>query len=68
MFESEYIGMQDKHGERLHNGDKVLVPYKGKFEPCTIVYNKGMFCLMWQDGYINHYPLNTERYKKIQTI
>jgi hypothetical protein len=66
LFEGEYIGLNDKHGNPIHNGDRVRFYYKGEYVVCTIIYSFGMFCLQWQDGYINKHPLNPEKYEIVK--
>lgn len=59
--------MHDKNGKPIHEGDQVRFYYKGEGVICKIIYDPGvaMFCLLWADGYKNHYPLNPEKYEVV---
>lgn len=67
LFKGAYIGMKDKDGAMLFEGDRVQFHYKGQLVICTIVYvpEWAMFCLQWNDGYCNKFPMNPEKYIKI---
>ncbi len=66
LFKEEFIGMFDKNGSPLHEGDRVKLYYRGEMVICTIVYvpDWAMFCLQWPDGYKNKWPMNPEKYEK----
>jgi len=66
LFKGAYLGIEDKNGLKLHEGDQVRFYYKGEFVVCRIIYEPAwaMFCLQWPDGYKNKHPLNPERYEK----
>lgn len=68
LFKGQFIGMYDKKGTALHEGDKVSFYYKSDLITCKIIYAPewGMFCLQWSDGYKNKFPMNPERYEKIK--
>jgi len=66
LFKGQFIGMYDKKGAPLHEGDAVTLYHRGEWIICQIIYahDLAMFCLKWPDGYVNKYPLNPERYEK----
>jgi hypothetical protein len=64
LFKGAYLGMSDRKGSKLHNGDTVTFNWKGERVKCVIVYHEGMFCLKWPDGYINKGSLNPSNYTK----
>lgn len=68
MFENQYIGIQDKNGFDIHNGDEIIVYHKGDFVKCCIVYvpEWGMFAVKWPDGYINKWPIHNEKIEVVQ--
>jgi len=68
MFENQYIGIDDKNGFPIHNGDEIILYYKGDFVKCCIVYvpEWGMFAVKWSDGYINKWPINNEKSEVVQ--
>jgi hypothetical protein len=45
----------------------VRLYHNGSFVSCKIVYvpEWAMFCLQWPDGYKNKWPMNPDRYEKI---
>ncbi len=65
LFKGQFIGMHDKNGRPIHEGDTVSFYYKGNMATCVIVYvpEWAMFCLQWPDGYKNKFPLNPEKYE-----
>lgn len=67
LFKGAYIGMKDKEGALLFEGDCVQFYYKGQDVTCQIIYvpEWAMFCLKWDDGYRNKSPMNPEKYKKV---
>lgn len=67
LFKDAYIGMKDKEGTLLFEGDRVQFYYKGQYVICQIIYVSewAMFCLLWDDGYRNKFPMNPEKYKKV---
>ena len=67
MFEGQYIGMLDKNGNKLHNGDRVRFYYKGETVTCKIIYEPewAMFCLQWSDGYKNKFFLTPDKYERV---
>ena len=69
LFQGQFIGMFDKDGEPMHEGDSVQFYYKGELVTCRIVYVSewGMFCLQWPDGYKNKFPMNPEKYHVVKS-
>ncbi|MBI1770625.1 MAG: hypothetical protein HYR67_19830 [Bacteroidetes bacterium] len=67
LFKNQFIGIYDKNGNQLHEGDNVRLYHNGSFVICKIVYSTewAMFCLQWPDGYKNKWPMNPDRYEKI---
>ena len=67
LFKNQFIGMYDKNGSQLHEGDSVRFYHNGNFTICRIVYSPewAMFCLQWPDGYKNKWSMNPDRYEKI---
>jgi hypothetical protein len=63
MFDKAFIGLNDSKGNPIHNGDHVILYYKGELVNCTIVYvpDSAMFCVQWPDGYINKWPINASK-------
>lgn len=68
MFDNAFIGMHDKHGRPLHNGQQVKLYYQGTDVICKIVYvpEWAMFCLQWPDGYKNKFPMNPDKYEIVE--
>ena len=66
LFKNKFIGMVDKNGNPLNEGDSVRFYYKGDFIICKIVYSPewAMFCLQWPDGYKNKWPMTPDKYEK----
>jgi len=67
FFKGEFIGMFDMNGKPIHEGDSVQLYYKGEFVICKIIYvpDWAMFCLQWQDGYKNKFPMDPEKYQVV---
>jgi len=67
LFKNQFIGMHDKNGNQLREGDRVRLYHNGEFVICKIIYSLewAMFCLQWPDGYKNKWPMNPDRYEKI---
>ena len=67
LFKGQFIGMFDKNGKPIHEGDAVEFYYKGEMVTCKVVYvaEWAMFCLQWSDGYKNKFPMNPEKYQVI---
>ena len=65
LFKGQFIGMFDKNGKPIHEGDSVRFYYNGDFVICTVIYvpEWAMFCLQWSDGYKNKFPMNPEKYQ-----
>jgi hypothetical protein len=70
MFKGQFIGMHDKQGQPLHEGDYVTFYHKGEDVACQIVYATDLaaFCLKWKDGYINKFFLTPDKYLKIEPV
>lgn len=60
FFKNAFIGLSDKNGKPIHEGNSVRLYYKGEYVICKIIYKPewAMFCLKWPDGYENKFPLN----------
>ncbi len=69
LFKGEFIGMFDKNGKPIHEGDSVQFYHRGENVTCKVVYAPqwAMFCLLWPDGYKNKFPMNPEKYQVVQS-
>jgi hypothetical protein len=69
LFKGEFIGMFDKNGKPIHEGDSVQFYHQGEFVVCKVIYvpDWAMFCLQWPDGYRNKFPMNPERYEIVRS-
>ena len=67
LFKRQFIGMVDKKGKPIHEGDSVKFYYNGNFVICKVIYvpDWAMFCLEWPDGYRNKFPMNPEKYEVV---
>ncbi|HOO09458.1 MAG TPA: hypothetical protein PKW06_05935 [Cyclobacteriaceae bacterium] len=67
-FKGQFVGVLDRNGKQIHEGDSVRFYHKGRAVVCRIVYAPewAMFCLQWPDGYRNKFPLNPERYEVVE--
>jgi hypothetical protein len=67
LFKGQFIGMFDKNGKPIHEGDSVQFYYKGELVVSKVVYVRdwAMFCLQWPDGYKNKFPMNPEKYQVV---
>ena len=67
LFKGQFVGMFDKNGRPIHEGDSVQFYHKGETVICKVIYvpDWAMFCLQWQDGYKNKFPMNPERYQVV---
>jgi hypothetical protein len=67
LFKGEFIGMVDKDGKPIYEGDSVRFYYNGDFVTCKVIYvpDWAMFCLQWPDGYKNKFPMNPENYQVV---
>jgi hypothetical protein len=67
FFKGQFIGMADKNGRPIHEGDSVQFYYKGETVICKVIYvpERAMFCLQWPDGYKNKFPMNPEKYQVV---
>jgi hypothetical protein len=67
LFKGQFIGMFDKNGAPIHEGELVQFYYKGEFVTCKVIYvpEWAMFCLQWPDGYKNKFPMNPEKYQVV---
>lgn len=58
----------DKNNTEIFYGDIVKFRTSNIVRTAMIEFDGGMYCLKYRDGYINHYPLNPERYEIIGNI
>ena len=67
LFKGQFIGMFDKDGKPIHEGNFVEFYYKGEMVICKVIYvaEWAMFCLQWPDGYKNKFPMNPEKYQVV---
>jgi hypothetical protein len=67
LFKGQFIGMVDKEGKPIYEGDSVRFYYNGEFVTCQVIYvpDWAMFCLQWPDGYKNKFPMNPENYQVV---
>lgn len=68
LFKGQFIGMLDKNGVPIHEGDSVRFYHRGDTVVCKVIYipEWAMFCLQWPDGYINKFPMNPEKYEVLR--
>lgn len=60
----EYTGLKDKNNKEIYQGDIAKIYYKGAWVHVEIFWNElGMWCFKWPDGYINNYPLPSNKGK-----
>lgn len=69
LFEGEFVGMHDREGNPIREGDLVELYHRGLMVICRVVYvpEWAMFCLQWPDGYRNKFPMNPEKYKVLKS-
>ena len=60
-----FTGLLDRNGVKIFEGSKVKFMYKAQPVVCEIIFNNGMFCLKWSDGYINQWALNPGNYEVV---
>lgn len=67
LFKGQFIGMTDRNGKSIREGDSVRFYYKGETVVCKVIYvpEWAMFCLQWPDGYKNKFPMNPEKYEVV---
>jgi YopX protein len=64
----QFTGLFDKNGKEIYESDRIRFYRKGAFVTAVIVFENGLFCLLYEDGYKNMYPLNPENYEVVGNI
>jgi uncharacterized phage protein (TIGR01671 family) len=59
----QFTGLFDKNGKEIYESDRVKLYRKGSFVTAVVIFENGLFCLQYEDGYKNIYPLNPENYE-----
>lgn len=55
---SQSTGEFDKNNNEVFENDDVKFYMSGKPHVCKVIYKYGMHCLLYKDGYVNHYPID----------
>lgn len=68
LYAGAFSGMLDKHGNPIHEGDRVRFYYKGEYVICRVIYDTkhAAFFIKWPDGYVNQYFMNGSSYEVLK--
>lgn len=69
-FEPATTGLTDKRGMEILNGSNVQLYLKGEWHICRVIWFRplAMFCLQWEDGYINKFQIHPENYQVVDGL
>jgi hypothetical protein len=69
LFSKAFIGMYDKNGKPIHEGNHVKLYYKGEYVICQVIYDTkhGAFFIKWPDGYVNQYFITGNSYEVVSS-
>lgn len=68
--EPQSTGLTDRNGRDILNGTQVQLYLKGEWHICKVVWYRplAMFCLLWEDGYVNKFQLHVDNYQVVDGL